>query len=81
MGIPNMNTVANIRQADILERCVSIDLEVEPEKVRIFAFAAVTQDPETPILVVNSTVKSDFPRLDSFCHGFDRCHRAQHTMP
>jgi len=80
-----MNTVAKTRQADILGRCVSIDLEVDPEKARIFAFAAVTQDPETPSLVVNSTVNASLPRLDSFCEGFDHvighnilCHDLPH---
>jgi ATP-dependent DNA helicase RecQ len=66
-----MNTVANIIQSDILDHCVSIDLEVDPEKARIFAFAAVTQDPKTPSLVVNGTVEAHLPRLDSFCQGFD----------
>ena len=66
-----MNTVANIRLPDILGRCVSIDLEVDPEKARIFAFAAVTQDPETPSLVVNSAVETSLPKLDLFCQGFD----------
>ena len=66
-----MNTVANIRQSDILGRSVSIDLEVDPEKARIFAFAAVAQDPETPSLVVNASVEAGLPRLDSFCQGFD----------
>lgn len=66
-----MNTVANIRKPDILGRCVSIDLEVDPEKARIFAFAAVTRDIEKPSLVVKSNVESSLPRLDSFCQGFD----------
>ena len=69
-----MNTVVHTRQSDILGRCVSIDLEVDPEKKRIFAFAAVTQDPEAPKLVVkekNSGIEADLTKLGSFCQGFD----------
>ena len=47
-----MNTAADIKQSDILDRCVSIDLEVDPEKAKIFAFAAVARDPDSTSLVV-----------------------------
>lgn len=55
----------------MLGRCVSIDLEVDPEKARIFAFAAVTRDPATPGLVVKGTVDANLPKLGAFCQGFD----------
>lgn len=66
-----MNTVANIRKPGILGRCVSIDLEVDPEKARIFAFAAVTLDPKTPSLVVKASGETSLQKLGSFCQGFD----------
>ncbi len=66
-----MNKVADINTSDILRRCVSIDLEVDPERARIFAFAAVVQNAEEPSLVVNANVEANLPRLDSFCQGFD----------
>ncbi len=66
-----MNTAADIRQSDILDRCVSIDLEVDPEKAKIFAFAAVARDPDSPSLVVKGHVDAGLPRLDEFCRGFD----------
>jgi hypothetical protein len=38
-----MNKAANISRWDILSRSVSIDLEVDPKKAKIFALAAVAQ--------------------------------------
>lgn len=67
----NQNTVANQRQADLLARCVSIDLEVDPKKARIFALAAVTQDLETPSLVIPAAADVSLPRLEAFCQDFD----------
>jgi len=66
-----MNAIKEKNMNALLGRCISIDLEVDPEKAQIFAFAAVTQYPETPSLVVNSTVETGLPRLDAFCKGFD----------
>lgn len=69
--IHEMNTVADIRQPDILTRCVSIDLEVDPEKAKIFAFAAVVYDTEKPNLVAKGNVDGGLRRLDDFFQGFD----------
>lgn len=66
-----MNTAAEIRQSNILDRCVSIDLEVDPEKAKIFAFAAVVRDTDSSSLVVKGHVDAALPRLDDFCRGFD----------
>jgi ATP-dependent DNA helicase RecQ len=66
-----MNTAAIKNQTDILSRSVSIDLEVDPEKARIFAFAAVAQDPEAPSLVVTANAAANLARLENFCQGFD----------
>lgn len=66
-----MNTATDIRQSDILGLCVSIDLEVDPEKAKIFAFAAVVNDPEVSSLVVKGAVDAGLSRLDEFCSGFD----------
>lgn len=52
-------------------RCVSIDLEVDPEKARIFAFAAVTRDPTTPGFVAKGKVEANLSKLGAFCHGFE----------
>jgi len=39
---PNNNGIQMPRdQSEILSRCLSIDLEVDPKEARIFAFAAV----------------------------------------
>ncbi|RYH11502.1 RecQ family ATP-dependent DNA helicase [Tropicimonas sp. IMCC6043] len=66
-----MDTVVNTIQSGILARCVSVDLEVDPEKARIFAFAAVTYDTDTPSLVVNASVDAGLRQLDLFCQDFD----------
>jgi ATP-dependent DNA helicase RecQ len=60
-----------LKLSDFLRRCVSIDLEVDPSKARIFAFAAVTQDPEAPSLVVKANAEANLLKLDLFCQGFD----------
>ncbi|WP_457648330.1 RecQ family ATP-dependent DNA helicase [Profundibacter sp.] len=60
-----------MKLSDFLGRCVSIDLEVDPSKARIFAFAAVTKTPEAPGLVVNTNAEANLPKLDLFCQGFD----------
>lgn len=65
-----MNTAAGIRQSDILDRCVSIDLEVDPKEAKIFAFAAVARDKDLPSLVVKGNVDAGLSRLDEFCQGF-----------
>lgn len=69
----------------LLERCVSVDLEVDPEKARIFALAAVTSDPEAPGLVANTSVERALAKLAAFCQGFDHiighnilCHDLPH---
>ena len=66
-----MNTAAIIRRSDFLDRCVSIDLEVHPDKAKIFAFAAVTRNTEKPGLVVKGNVEPGLRKLNTFCQGFD----------
>jgi len=66
-----MNTAVNTMQSEILRRSVSIDLEVNPEKAKIFAFAAVAVDPERPSFVVRENVELNLRKLDTFCQGFD----------
>lgn len=53
-----------------LERCVSVDLEVNPEKAQIFALAAVTRNPKKPNLVVKGEIESGLKKLEAFCKGF-----------
>ena len=66
-----MNSAADVRLSDILDRCVSIDLEVDPEKARIFAFAAVARDIEKSSVVGKGNAVDRLARLDDFCQGFD----------
>ncbi len=80
-----MNTAAGIRQPKILDQCVSIDLEVDPEKAKIFAFAAVLRDTNKASLVAKSEIGAELSKLDDFCRGFDHvighnilCHDLPH---
>lgn len=66
-----MNTPVDLRQSFILDRCVSIDLEVDPKKAKIFAVAAVEHDVNTQSLVLKDNIDAGLPRLDDFCRGFD----------
>lgn len=66
-----METAEQPNLPDILNRCVSIDLEVDPERAEIFAFAAVSRDIERPGLVANGNVRQSLKRLDEYCLGFD----------
>ena len=66
-----MNNVADIRQPDILARCVSIDLEVDPEKAKIFSFAAVVSDIEKQSLVAKGNVVTALQELNDYCRSFD----------
>ncbi|CTQ55351.1 ATP-dependent DNA helicase RecQ [Roseibium album] len=62
---------ARISQSELLTRSVSIDLEVDPKKASVFAFAAVSQDSGAPSLVANTNVEAALPKLDAFCQGFE----------
>ena len=62
-----MNKVADISGLDILNRSVSIDLEVDPEKAQIFALAAVVCDVNAPRLVARDNIASALGKLDAFC--------------
>jgi len=66
-----MNKAANIGRWDVLSRSVSIDLEVDPEKAKIFALAAVVQDPDAPKVVAKNNIEAALAKLDAFCQGFD----------
>lgn len=65
-----MNKVADISALDILNRSVSIDLEVDPEKAQIFALAAVARDVNAPTLVARDSIASALGKLDAFCRDF-----------
>ena len=66
-----MNMDENLCQYPLLARSISIDLEVDPGKAKIFAFAAVVQDPGSPSLVANSNAEAHLPKLEVFCKDFD----------
>jgi ATP-dependent DNA helicase RecQ len=66
-----MNKATNTLQWDVLSRSVSIDLEVDPEKAKIFALAAVTQDSDGKKVVAKNNIEAALTELDTFCQGFD----------
>ncbi len=66
-AVPNQSTTV----PDLLRRCVSIDLEVDPARAKIFAFAAVIYDRAVADLTVTSNVPAGLSRLEAFCEGFD----------
>lgn len=66
-----MNKAANISRWGVLSRSVSIDLEVDPEKAKIFALAAVAQDSDAPKVVAKNNIEAALTELDDFCRGFD----------
>ena len=66
-----MNKTENINRCDVLSRSVSIDLEVDPERAKIFALAAVAQDSDAPKLVAKNNIGMALTELDAFCQGFD----------
>lgn len=51
--------------------CVSIDLEVDPARAEIFAFAAVQNDKAAPSLVSSKVDRSDWKKLDRLCSRFN----------
>lgn len=74
-----------MKASEILDRCVSIDLEVDPTNAQIFAFAAVARDVTAPRLVVKGAAEANLRRLGAFCQEFDHvighnilCHDLPH---
>lgn len=57
-------------QSEILSRCLSIDLEVDPKEARIFAFAAVPESDGGGIVHRKGDPKVALEKLDLFCAGF-----------
>jgi ATP-dependent DNA helicase RecQ len=66
-----MNKTENTNRCDVLSRSVSIDLEVDPARVKIFALAAVAQDSDAPKIVAKNNIGMALTDLDAFCQGFD----------
>lgn len=66
-----MEAASEKRQVGFLDRCVSIDLEVDPKEAKIFALAAVAHDPQKESLVLKGNVLAGLPRLDKICQDFD----------
>ncbi|OOY25814.1 helicase [Thioclava sediminum] len=54
-----------------LERCVAIDLEVDPSTARIFSLAAASAVIGSEALILGSRLESGLPRLEEFCADFD----------
>jgi len=57
-------------QSEILSRCLSIDLEVDPKEARIFAFAAVPEDDGAGIVHQKGDPNAALGKLDLYCAGF-----------
>lgn len=66
-----MKMDAKKTRSNLLAHAVSIDLEVDPTTARIFAFAAVVQDPVVPNLVAEGAVAEALKKLDGFCRGYE----------
>jgi len=56
--------------SEILLRCLSIDLEVDPKEARIFAFAAVPEGEGEGIVHRKGDTRAALEKLDLFCAGF-----------
>ncbi|WP_187969599.1 RecQ family ATP-dependent DNA helicase [Aquibium microcysteis] len=54
---------------DLLQRCVSLDLEVDPATATIFAFAAVRDDTRPPILAGKRDLVAALDRLEAQATG------------
>lgn len=66
-----MNKAASFSSWGVLSRSVSIDLEVDPDRAKIFAFAAVPLDSAAPKVVAKNNIEAALTELDAFCQGFD----------
>ena len=56
--------------SDRLAPCVSVDLEVDPTSVQLFAFAAVGGTAGS-VVHRQGPLEPALARLDTFCRGFD----------
>ena len=56
--------------SEILSRCLSIDLEVDPKNARIFAFAAVPEGEVEGIFHQKGDPRAALEKLDLYCAGF-----------
>ncbi|WP_298492283.1 hypothetical protein [uncultured Maritimibacter sp.] len=63
-----VRTVA--RDVDILSRCLSIDLEVDPKRARKFAFAAMPDGEAEGLVHRKGDVNAALEKLDLFSAGF-----------
>ncbi len=57
-------------QTNILSRCLSIDLEVDPKEAQVFAFAAIPEGDGAGIVHRKGDLKAALEKLDLFCAGF-----------
>ncbi len=55
----------------LLERCASVDLEVDPKTARVFAMAAVPFGDQPPILSQNGATEDSLDRLESALSSYD----------
>ena len=57
--------------SNLLARCISIDLEVDPSSARVFAFAAVKGNQSEPLIFRGGDPAPALQRLDAFVSGYD----------
>ena len=65
----SVNSYKTTTTPEILGRCVSIDLEVDPKRAKIFALATVTHDPALADLTVKPDVNAGLDKLGEYCRA------------
>jgi len=66
-----MNDAASIDIPGILDRCVAVDIEVDPQTARIFALAAVSKDPNKPNLILPKGIDGRASDLNAYCSDYE----------
>lgn len=59
----------NGRHTDLLDKCLSIDLEVDPKTAKVFAFAAVRNDDRNALRSGSGSLEKDLDRLEEAIAG------------
>ncbi len=66
-----MDTGTQLKKSNVLSRCVSVDLEVDPKTARLFAFAAVGGGTAGSAVHRQGPLEPALARLEDLCRGFD----------
>jgi ATP-dependent DNA helicase RecQ len=71
-ALPVLGNVTDARDpTDFLTRCLAVDLEVDPQSARIFAFAAVRHDASEPLVFRGGDLGQALQRLEAFASSHD----------